>query len=322
MLNLEEIAQRIEHPNLCKVGDIDDFKLFTINYPYAQIFPILYLKALANQNDIRFEEELTKYAYRISDRNQLYNLIHARDNPEIITTTIQDFEKAPELELIPENGKDNDFLEEVEIQELPPEILPEILIVEGFSEIPTDSKQEESIKSFDQEILSLAISSAYNLDHLIPPSEDVQIDLETGEELFEEEKIVAIQHIFEDEKKSFSSWLRSNDNYFAPKIDEEKARIDALVNQFIKDDPKLTRPSKEPKEADKPKKEFFSSHKKAKESLDVNNMPVSETLAKIFALQGNFPKAIFAYEQLILINPEKKIFFATQIEELKKKLNI
>jgi hypothetical protein len=45
-------------------------------------------------------------------------------------------------------------------------------------------------------------------------------------------------------------------------------------------------------------------------------------LASILALQGNFPKAIVAYEQLILTNPEKKVFFASQIEELQKKLNI
>ena len=55
MLNLEQIAQRIEAPELCTVQDIDDLKLFTSNYPYAQIFPILYLKGLANNNDIRFE---------------------------------------------------------------------------------------------------------------------------------------------------------------------------------------------------------------------------------------------------------------------------
>ena len=50
-------------------------------------------------------------------------------------------------------------------------------------------------------------------------------------------------------------------------------------------------------------------------------MPVSETLAKIFEAQGNYPKAIFTYEQLILRIPEKKTFFANQIEKIKQKLN-
>ena len=48
-------------------------------------------------------------------------------------------------------------------------------------------------------------------------------------------------------------------------------------------------------------------------------MPVSETLARIFELQGNIPKAIYVYEQLSLIFPKKKPYFASQINLLKKK---
>ena len=48
-------------------------------------------------------------------------------------------------------------------------------------------------------------------------------------------------------------------------------------------------------------------------------MPVSETLARIFELQGNIPKAIYVYEQLSLIFPKKKTYFASQINLLKKK---
>ena len=70
---------------------------------------------------------------------------------------------------------------------------------------------------------------------------------------------------------------------------------------------------------EKPKKEFFSPVKKAKESVDENKMPVSETLARIFELQGNLPKAIYVYEQLSLIFPKKKPYFASQINLLKKK---
>ena len=71
---------------------------------------------------------------------------------------------------------------------------------------------------------------------------------------------------------------------------------------------------------EKPKVPFFSPVKKAKESLGIENLPVSETLAKVFESQGNYTMAKTTYEQLILIFPEKKSFFADQIQKLNNKL--
>ena len=183
--------------------------------------------------------------------------------------------------------------------------------MEEISEI--EQLEDPVIEKFEREIFSEAISANYNLDHLAP-LEATKIDEEIEDEIF----VPTVNSV--SGKKSFSSWLRSNENDEQPQFDAEKERINAIVDHFIKEEPKISRPSKESIIEEKPKKEFFSPTKKAKESLDVNSMPVSETLAKIFALQGNYPKAIFAYEQLCLINPEKKIFFASRIEELKKKL--
>ena len=59
----------------------------------------------------------------------------------------------------------------------------------------------------------------------------------------------------------------------------------------------------------------------AKQSVADDITFVSETLAKIFMMQGDYSKALEAYESLRLKYPEKRLYFASQIKKLRKLIN-
>ena len=57
-----------------------------------------------------------------------------------------------------------------------------------------------------------------------------------------------------------------------------------------------------------------------KKSLEYNDNLTTETLAKIYAEQGHYERAIQAYKILCLKYPKKSGFFADQIDFLKQKI--
>ena len=64
-----------------------------------------------------------------------------------------------------------------------------------------------------------------------------------------------------------------------------------------------------------------SKQNRAESSLETHDELMTETLARVYAQQKNYQKAIQAYKILILKYPEKSSFFADQIRELKRLLN-
>ena len=173
-----------------------------------------------------------------------------------------------------------------------------------------------------QEIIREAISSSIELEveDTIPSLADLGISSSVEEKVSNDRK-EEIQKA--DEKKeapqqelTFTSWLRQ----INPVSDAEKqreistepapAKVD-LLEKFIKEEPRLS----------PVKSTFFNPVNMAKKSVQDNDEFLTETLARIYAKQGNISKAIRAYQKLSLKFPEKSVYFAALIEELKRTPN-
>ena len=128
------------------------------------------------------------------------------------------------------------------------------------------------------------------------------------------------------EKHTFNEWLKlknvsslpsetgqeyllNDDNIVSIKKEQIPDADNNLIEEFIKKEPRIG-PARS---------EFYSPGNMARKSAQENSNLVSETLAKIYAQQGNLSKAIDAYKKLLLKKPEKSGYFAALIKDLEEK---
>lgn len=346
----QQFIDIIKQPHLIESAHLADLEVLVNEYPFFETAHLLFTKGLHKHQAINYSKQLRKTAIVVNSRTVLYELLH---QPE--TTPIKEVVPEVKNDLVTEVLEKP--IEKIEVAETPKPLSPvtvtnndikviyvntvsttntvipsaeietaakesntdtnEIDIVksiENETEVPVQNFSEDKLnKTIEQEISKSIIQSYVETDIIKTPELHKE---EVSEPSSFTDWLKTIQkeaHTFQIETKSEKGQSQEK-----VKIEEKMAENDKkssffsqnkqIIDKIIESDPGRIKLGTG---------KFFTPAVDAKQSLLENEHLVTETLAKIYALQGNISKAIRAYEILSLKFPQKSVYFASLIEKLK-----
>lgn len=269
----------IENYNQINSQDVNLLKNAIEKYPYFKAAYILLLKQKSMANAGDFDEFLKLTAVYANNRAALYDLI---------------FEEIPEKKEEKVKEKTASEKEVAKPTEKPAE--------------KTQKSAEELRKEIDDRVKEIRKSQLAK--QTSEKAEEKNQEIEKKKEELKVEDVVEKEEVQSEEAQSdeISAAKVEEKKLEEAKIEEKKQRDrEEIIESFIKNNPKINKPEDE---------DYSETEEQAKKSLNDNLNFVSETLAQIYASQGNKNKAKEIYEQLMLKFPEKKLYFADQIKNL------
>ncbi|HXP50705.1 MAG TPA: hypothetical protein VN922_12155 [Bacteroidia bacterium] len=290
-------------------------------FPYFQLAQVLYAKQLYDDNDTEVAARVKLASAYAPNRKAMYLLFRKQTKK----AEEKEAKVVPVVVEVKEEQKYNFVYQAAEppiVKDVPKVdsfvvALPKEEAIEPQKEVEVEEVKASPVSEtfLETEILSnIAVIQAETTltDLPIPePKEKVAEQAKNIEPPFEPKMEASLSH-----KHSFEDWLKILPDANAKGIDIVKASTPSktidIIDRFLNNEPRISRP----------KTEFFSPSKAAKLSVTDDEALVSETLAKIYLTQGNLPKALKAYESLLLQNPEKSTYFAARIEEIRHKIDL
>lgn len=318
-MNKNQFISFLQNPVGINTDSVALLRAVVKEFPYFQTAQLLYTKILYDQNSIHYSNQLKMAAAYVADRKVLYNLINNFQKQQPLEVSEKRYEvveeKTETLSVVTESKSAENIIlyktreTEVRIEEKDVVEKKDVQIVELVMEAPEIKNEPvvelpvEKIPELEQDIIINAIDAS------------IKIEVDEEPEIPVKDKFVKIEIeedivVSPDSRFSFSDWLKLADPK-TPKEDKKKLNYTELIDKFIVHEPKMTRPAAT----------FYSPIDKARKSVTDNSDLVTETLAKIYVKQGNYPKAIKVYESLRLKYPGKSSYFAARIQEIEKLIN-
>lgn len=344
----QQFTQLIKQPHSIDSSQLVELEALINEYPFFESAHLLYAKGLFEHHAIHYPKHLRKAAIVANSRGILYELIHHKEittsekiniettiNEAIVEDTTKELIKNDDVKTevnsssvsvtnsdlkviyvntVAVTTKSDEIA--VPIKDIINNDIAILKDIENETEAPIQTPViESSSEPFNEEKLNLQIESEINRSVI---QSYVETDIIKTPELNKEEL---------NEPVSFIDWLNrvkkeggtiqkvevktEKQAEISPKIEKKPTFFEqnkGIIEKIIESDPGRIKLGNQ---------KFFTPNVDAKQSLLENEHLVTETLAKIYALQGNNSKAIRAYEILSLKFPQKSVYFATLIEKLK-----
>ncbi|MBA3680958.1 MAG: hypothetical protein H0W73_07295 [Bacteroidetes bacterium] len=301
-----ELLKYIKNPALLDKQSTTQLQKLVSDFPYFQTAHLLLSMSSKKWDASVYQQSLKKTAIVATNRAHLFHLIHQLENNIAIEEEKKTF---VEEKVIEEKNTKEDQKHELDI------LKATEVISETKKEEVVTKKTVEPEEVFEKEIKKQVVESLVEKEIL--KTQEILYPVKTVEQpenfsdwllFLKKNNGQSYQNIEEKVNEQKGKDLAANNEEIKKAI-SKKEKNKALIDKIIDTNPGLIRNKEEAK--------FYSPDNKAKESLIENEHLVTETLAKIYALQGSVNKAVRAYEILSLKFPQKSAYFASLIQKLK-----
>jgi len=322
-MDIDYLKKLIVNPAISSPDDLSDLNDLAMKYPYCQIIHII-VAIIHRDHDLEAKEKfLSQAALRTPDRKILKKIIeHQIDLSARPDLTPQ--EPAEELSPSLSESKEEHSFEKPDQED------------SNNDESPADNPHFETNHAQeyqpDKKIADGTANSGEKHDQ--PPVEKRGFIEELSQEVMNNlEKVQKVMFKYNEKEKEFEQYLED----LKEQKEESSRNFDVILNYLDEVEPESKAQKLEPKEQLELIDRFIATehtlHKKprpqdtveeAQEDLSegstkIDENLVSENLALIMKKQGKIDKAIDIYKKLIWKFPQKKTYFASQIEALEKK---